>query len=136
MSGEDWVEQFLEPSLTAKIPDDVRKLFEVARGALAYGYFFYPLYTLASEQLFRVVECAVSAKCDILGAPKRVKRFKDKIDFLLGKNIISRQDFIWWDAIRNFRNLVSHPQQQNILPPGAVATTLSRIAEEINGLFE
>src|SRR5919202_1342535 len=63
MSGNDWVALFLKPSLVEAVPEDVRKLFEVARGALAYGYFFYPLYTLAGEQLFRVAECSVSAKC-------------------------------------------------------------------------
>ncbi|MFL6210062.1 MAG: hypothetical protein ACJ74W_14490 [Pyrinomonadaceae bacterium] len=137
MSGEDWVEQFTKTtSLVDAVPEDVRKLFEVARGALAYGYFFYPLYTLASEQLFRVVECAVSAKCAFLGAPKRVKTFKEKIEFLLDRNVISKQDFFWWDAIRNYRNLISHPEQQTILPPGAIATILYRIAEEINRLFE
>lgn len=136
MSGDDWVKLFLKPSLVDSVPEEVRKLFEVARGALAYGYFFYPLYTLAGEQLFRVVECAISAKCQLLGAPKRIKNFQDKIKFLSNKNIISNQDVVWWDAVRNLRNITSHPQQQNILPPGAIATTLYRIAEQINGLFE
>src|SRR5947199_4604690 len=134
MSGDDWVKLFLQPSLAKTVPEEVRKLFEVARGASAYGYFFYPLYTLANEQLFRVVECAVSTKCQLLGAPKRVKTFQEKIGFLSDKNIISNQDFFWWDAVRNLRNLSSHPQEQAILPPGAVASTLYRIAEQINGL--
>src|SRR4051794_1449941 len=77
ISGDDWVKLFLGPSLAVSVPNEVRKLFEVARGALVYGYFFYPLYTLGGEQLLRVVECAASVKCDSLGAPTKVNRFKD-----------------------------------------------------------
>ena len=71
MSGQEWLSLFLDPTLSKPVPDNVRALFEVARGSLAYGYFFYPLYTLACEQLFRVAEAAVSEKCRMLGAPKK-----------------------------------------------------------------
>lgn len=134
MSGEDWAEQFLEPSLDDRVPEEVRKLFEVARGAIAYGYFFYPLFTLANEQLYRVVEAAVSEKCALLGAPKR-SSFQDKIKFLLDRNVIADVDFPRWDAIRMLRNMSSHPERQNILPPGMVATTLYLVAQMINSLF-
>ena len=45
MIGADWLDRVLEPSLTDQVPHDVQALLEVARGAHAYGYFFYPLYT-------------------------------------------------------------------------------------------
>src|SRR5215218_7257043 len=116
MSGEDWMAQFLAPSLNDNVPEEVRRLFEVARGALAYGYFFYPLYTLAGEQLYRVAEAAVSEKCALLGAPKK-SSFQDKIKFLVDKNLIPDEEFIRWDAFRQLRNMSSHPRQQNIIPP-------------------
>ncbi len=134
MSGEDWAEQFLGPALGGTVPGEVIRLFEVARGALAYGYFFYPLYTLAGEQLYRVAEAAVSEKCALLGAPKR-STFQDKIKFLLGRGVIADADFVRWDVVRMLRNLSSHPRRQNILPPGAVATTLYTVAEMVNSLF-
>lgn len=134
MSGADWVAQFLDPSLAATVPEEVCKLFEVARGAMAYGYFFYPLYALAGEQLYRVAEAAVSEKCALLGAPKKLS-FQDKIKFLLDKNVIPNEEFMVWDAMRQLRNESSHPRQQNILPPGMVATMLYQVAERINGLF-
>jgi len=31
-------------------------MYEAARASMCYGYFFYPLYTLATQQLFRVAE--------------------------------------------------------------------------------
>jgi hypothetical protein len=136
MSGEDWVAQFLTPSLNDNVPKELRRLFEVARAALAYGYFFYPLYTLAGEQLYRVAEAAVSEKCAMLGAPKKKSSFQDKIKYLVDKNVIPNEEFIRWDAFRQLRNMSSHPRRQNILAPGMVATTLHLVAERINDLFQ
>jgi hypothetical protein len=135
MTREEWLALFLDPTLSKSVPENVRALFEVSRGSLAYGYFFYPLYTLACEQLFRVAEAAASEKCRILGAPKKTQRFKDKVQFLFDCQVISDGERLDWDAVRQFRNSTSHPQQQMILPPGAVASLLLRIAETVNKLF-
>src|SRR5262249_39654732 len=70
MSGHDWANHILKPALSGNVPIDVKELFEVARGAMLYGYFFYPLYALADEQLSRVAEAAITHKCLELSAPK------------------------------------------------------------------
>jgi hypothetical protein len=59
ISGDDWAREILAIELSERVPLEIRRLFAVARGALVYGYFFYPLYTLGAEQLFRVAEAAV-----------------------------------------------------------------------------
>lgn len=69
----------LDINLTEKAPLEVRRMFEVARGAVVYGYFFYPLYVLGAEQLFRVAEAAVTLKCEQMGAKTAKMRFIDKI---------------------------------------------------------
>jgi hypothetical protein len=89
MTAEDWVTQFIDPKLNVAVPDNVQVLFEVARGALAYGYFFYPLYTLAAEQLFRVGEAAISAKYLSAGGPNPKKSFQAKVEYLRDKTIIT-----------------------------------------------
>ncbi len=105
ISADEWVNRFLKPQLDPTVPFEIHKLFEVARGAAAYGCFFYPLYTLAGEQLYRVAEAAVSAKCKLLGAKSRkVRSFQNKISFLHEENVILQQDWIWWDSIRHLRN--------------------------------
>jgi len=137
MTGEDWVAQFTTPKLAATVPNDVQVLFEVARGSLAYGYFFYPLYTLAAEQLFRVGEAAVSAKFLLVGGvnSKKTKYFHGKLKYLRDSKIISDIEFHDWHTIRQFRNLVSHPERQNIFPPGQIAGMLNHVADIINKLF-
>jgi len=54
MTGDTWIQAILDFDLLETVPIEVRKLFAVACGAIAYGYFFYPLLTLATEQLYRV----------------------------------------------------------------------------------
>jgi hypothetical protein len=44
------------------VPEPIRELFDVARGAMIYGWFFYPLFRLGEDQLHRVVEAAVVAR--------------------------------------------------------------------------
>lgn len=78
ISGNEWVSCILKPNLIEAVPTEIRALFEVARSALAYGYFFYPLYTLAGEQLFRVAETAVNLKCKEMGAPRSKDTFQKK----------------------------------------------------------
>ncbi len=83
ITGQEWVRRILEPSLKDTVPLEIRRLFEVARGAMVYGYLFYPLYTLATEQLNRVVETAVSYKCETMRAPKTVNTFEKKFNWLI-----------------------------------------------------
>ena len=74
-----WMQEILRHDLAPTVPVAIRKLFEVARGSLAYGYLFYPLLTLGTEQIFRVLEGAITNKCSALNAPVNKSRFFDKI---------------------------------------------------------
>lgn len=136
MTGEMWVEIILESKISENVPENVRNLFETARSALAYGYFFYPLFTLGAEQLYRVAEAAAHAKCESLTAPKKsLERFKNHIEFLSSANVILVQDLQVWEFFREMRNSSSHAKRQNIYPPAMFISTLRRITEEVNKLF-
>lgn len=135
VNGEDYVRAILGPKLIGWVPSDVRKLFEVARGALMYGYFFYPLYTLAAEQLFRVMETAASLKCKAMRAPSNVRTFERKIEYLCRKEVISERQEARWHAARKLRNIASHPERQSIYLPGPAIGILERVADQVNSLF-
>ena len=62
MTGEDWARAFLNVELKEHVPEPVSDLFAIARGALLYGWFFYPLFRLGEEQLYRVVEAAAKER--------------------------------------------------------------------------
>jgi hypothetical protein len=135
VTSNDLLDDILQPQLDEAIPREVKALFEVARGAMCYGYFFYPLYTLAYEQLFRVAETAVSLKCKALGAPNKVKKFSQKVNYLIEKSVIPENEKLRWEGIRGLRNGASHPESQSIVTPGDALSTLRRMAMTINKLF-
>lgn len=135
MVGEDWINPLLKPKLLEAVPHDIQAMFEVARGAMIYGYFFYPLWTLGTEQLYRVTEAAVSHKCTALGSPKSKKNFKDKIDWLENEKVISPIDTETLHNIRELRNLASHPSSQSIITPGMGIQLLEWITLVVNSIF-
>jgi len=135
-AGEKYLEIILEPKLSEKVPIEVRKLFEVARGALIYGFFFYPLYTLACEQLFRIAETALTYRCELINIKESKKKFESKIDFLAHEKLIAEEGKNIWHALRKLRNYASHPEDQSIMTPGQVIGILGRITEDINRLFK
>lgn len=135
MSGHDWANHILKPALAGNVSNDVKEMFEVARGAMLYGYFFYPLYALAGEQLSRVAEAAITHKCLELSAPKKL-RFEEKINWLAKQSVLSDEEKDYWHTIRKYRNEVSHPKFQNKLPPGAVLGLLINFVKRINLLFK
>ena len=77
---KEWAKEILAVGLSERVPLEVHRLFAVARGAMLYGCFFYPLFTLSSEQLFRAAEASVALKCRALGAPPKVASFTHQIE--------------------------------------------------------
>jgi hypothetical protein len=136
MTGEDWVELFSAPQLSENVPENVRELFEVARGSFAYGYYFYPLATLACEQLFRVVETALTEKCKASRAPKgKTNSFEKKIKYLFDSGFISNVESESLHGFRKMRNVASHPERQLKFPIGILYPFLEKITEITNKLF-
>lgn len=138
LSSDEWAQKFLDVELSEAVPLEVRRLFAVARGALVYGYYFYPLYTLGTEQLFRLAETAVGRKSRDIGlSSTKLKKlnFKGRVTQLIESGVIHPSAQLRWDALWDLRNLTSHPEDQTILPPGVAVGELRRIAADIEGLF-
>lgn len=135
-TGEERVQEIMSIELSDDVPYEVRRLFAAVRGALCYGYFYYPLYTLASEQISRIAETAVARKYEALGGPRPQKTsFKGKLDYLQDKGLITDGDVVWWNAIRELRNSASHPHDHRAQDPGMARGRAENLAERINELF-
>lgn len=139
-----WVEGCLKPTLQPKVPKDVAALFEVARGCMIYGWFFYPLITLGTEQCHRVLETAAKVRCQQLGLQttrqqKNRKRtatsFAENIEALVKQGAISPTDAPRWKSTRKLRNWASHPDFQTVLAPGMTLGRLQRSVDLLNSLF-
>jgi Domain of unknown function (DUF4145) len=139
LSGPDastgWVNDLMRVQLDQTIPVAIRKIFEVARGTLVYSLMFYPLLTLGAEQLFRVLEAAVSLRCEALAAPPKLKTFNNKIEWLAKQRHIPPEQLSRWHAMRKLRNLSSHPTDQSIFSVGMTITILDTVSELVSALF-
>jgi hypothetical protein len=130
-----WLKDALSARLPSSTPLEIVRLFEVARGAFVYGLMFYPLIALGIEQLTRVVEAAVVAKCSALGAPVGARKFATGIDWLISRGLLAASDKqLWWAAIQ-LRNEASHPRDQSLFPPGWVFTHIDTTVAMISRLF-
>ena len=135
ISDDEWAESFLACELSLAVPYEVRNLFEVAQGVHCYGCYFYPLFTLGSEQLYRVLEAALRHKCDQLKAPEGVNSFERMVDWLRKNDVFSEQRYLQWNAVRELRNSTTHAIQQNIMDPTGALRGLRTAEDLINELF-
>jgi len=135
MNGNDWARAFLAAEMSDEVPEEIRDLFAVARGALLYGWFFYPMFRLGEDQLHRVAEAAAARRYHELGGTAKRPRFARTIDWLVKHGAIPAADKQRWHAARELRNIGSHPEQQWVLPPGQALTMLTVTAESVNSLF-
>jgi len=130
-----WATRVLRLALSPTVPQQIRDLFGVARGALLYGAFFYPMFTLGLEQLFRVAEASVDARCKALGAPSRCKTYEKKLEWLREQGVLVPADAQHWAILRQLRNSASHPEMQLILTPGSVIDWFERVVARVNALY-
>jgi hypothetical protein len=136
MPPEEWAQIFLAFELSKGVPSQLVNLFEVAKGAMLYGYFFYPLYTFGLEQVYRVADEAIVVKCETIKASaKDRKTFETRINCLVRAGVLTAKGAGEWHIIRKIRNEASHAREQTVLPPGATALVLNHLVEKINALF-
>ena len=130
-----WADDVLRHGLTRAVPLAVQRQFEVGRGALVYGFLFYPLLTLGTDQLFRVLEAGVNAKCEALHAPANRRSFLQKLTWLVETGNIPESERKRWDTARLLRNHSTHARDQNIYDPTLALDALRLTVELINALF-
>lgn len=126
----------LEPRVSAVVPRDVAELVATAQGAMAYGYFYYPLYTLGVDHLYRALEAAVVHRARAEGFTGKRLMLKDALDWLASKGIIDPSRRRALEPFRTLRNEASHPKFQSLFTPGMALTLLDDISREINSLSE
>lgn len=140
-TNEEWLALIDGATLADTVPDEIHDLFTVARGTMVYGYLFYPLYTVAFEQLFRIAEAAVFHRCRLLGYEeqekpgKRRDRFNTKLDWLVKQGVLSKEQRLQWDAIRELRNFTSHGDEQMLVGPSWAIHNFWTLTDTVNVLF-
>lgn len=135
----------MKPQLEPCVPEEVAFLYEVARGSMVYGMFFQPLASLATEQLYRVMEAGARHRCKQLGLMKK-KRGKEKavpdtpfaelVAALKKAGRIPDADVDAWEWMPLLRNRFSHAMYQTIQPAESPPKVAANTADLLNRLFK
>lgn len=111
-SGSNYAAIIIQNELTDKVPEEVRALYYIARNIFLYGIYFYPLYTVGINEISRVMETAISEKCQILSAPSGRKTWKEKMDWRKAAILAERPPTCW--TVSGCGEIV-HPMQNGKL---------------------
>jgi hypothetical protein len=140
-----WRQAFLAIRLDPRVPPDVARLFEAARGGMLYGYFFRPLLATGVEQCYRVLESGARERCVQIGLPvfcndsqgkAHPLSFGHNLNMLAKHGLIEAADLILWQQARELRDWVTAPEHQAALTLNHGVTALSRAAELLGKLFQ
>lgn len=135
----EWISLLARPQLADSTPEEVRRLFELARGTMIYGWFYYPLLTLGYAECTRVLEAAARHAARMVGLEPTGKekslRYREIVDKLHMKGLIAPDQLARWHLGREVRNIFAHPAAPTILTPGLASDALREAANDINTLF-
>lgn len=130
-----WIELFHEPQLLDVVPAHVRGMFEHARGAMIYGWYYYPLLTVGYAECARTIEAGARNASKLLWPDQTPKRYAAIIEDLHSGGWIKKDEVDRWHIGRQIRNSFAHPTGPTILPPGHASSKLRGCAEQLNALF-
>jgi hypothetical protein len=108
-------------------------MYLVSVGVMFYGAFFYPLFQLGEQQLFRVCDAAVKVRARELRLPGRT--FEKRIDALAAHGTIAVEDAVRWHALRDLRNESSHADFVFVGAPGQAIGTAKHVAALLDSLW-
>ena len=137
---EKWVAWFHEPQLEMGVPENIRRMFEIARGTMLYGWYYYPLLAVGQDQCFRVLEAAArTAYAQLSGLTVEVAGnlpYHAVLKRLVIAKAISSSDSDRWEIAREIRNTGAHATGASIFPPGPVVSDMRVVVDQINMLFK
>ncbi|MCV2882374.1 hypothetical protein [Actibacterium sp. XHP0104] len=136
-STDDWVKMVLDVSLEVDLPPFLVEMFDRAQASMVYGCYYYPLFTLGIEELFRFGESAFreavkeAEPCSSLNR----KRYADLQKWASEAGLIDTATASRWNASRRLRNSVSHKDGAFLLGPNDALEQLDITKELVESLF-
>jgi hypothetical protein len=137
---EDWLRLFAALELSRPVPVEVRDLHTVAKSAAGYGGLYYPIFTVAENQMARVGETAVTHLYRACGGPppppKKFFSLFGRLRWLRDHGNITSDQHDEWDLHRQWRNATTHAEEQMLLTPGVALQSCERTTLLIDQLFD
>lgn len=129
------VGRFTSVELHDGVPEQLWRMFEVAKGAMVYGILFYPLYTLGTEQIYRTFEYLVKLQYENLRGEKAQADLKSKVQWLIDNGHFPQPAPDAWMAMYHLRNIAAHPNMQTIETPAGASRTLRSMKNLIEHFY-
>jgi hypothetical protein len=138
--ANQWIGWFNEICVGDHVPEPVRRLFELARGSMIYGWLYYPLLSVGFEQCGRCLEAGVRHAAALYfdsPPPDRQKTpYRSLVRRMIAAGHIPKAHEAQWLAAVQLRNAAAHPTTPTIWMPGNARATLGTTADRLNGLFD
>lgn len=134
VDGRDWIEFVNGIKISLSVPEDIREAFEFSVGAIGYAYFYYPLFTIVSQQIFRVADFAIDRFVDSSGIVSKPRPLAAKLQALHMNGTLSPAAFQKWEGIRRLRNSSTHPNFQENWGHAMSLDAIRRVAAAISAL--
>jgi hypothetical protein len=138
-SEAEWIQNFNGPQLASIVPEPVRRLFELARGAMIYGRFYYPLLTIGYAECGRTLEAGARHAAHVAGLAPEPEKQRFSYDEILKRLTkaggLTASEREHWNVGRELRNAFAHPVTSTIFLPGDASAKLRLTAASLNSLF-
>lgn len=129
------VERFTSATLSEHVPETAFQMFEVAKGTMVYGLFFYPLYTIGQDHLSRLFEWVVKERYRTLSGRTDDRNLKTALEWLLTNGHFPPDSEVRWRASYEICNSMAHPTMQYITTPADAARYLRHMRELLEHLY-
>lgn len=137
-SFQSFSEKFIiKGKFHSKVPEDIKKSYEIAERIMAYSYYCYELYDEAFSKITRIFEMAISLRCEQLDIKFKSKQPKlsEKIEKLKvsypGKDLVFE-----WDKFKELRNYFAHPKRHSFGGPINKFGAFEHSINVINRIFK
>ncbi len=135
LSAMDWAHEILSIELGESVPEAVRNRFELARGVLLYGYFWYPLWVQGTMEALHAAELALEAACAAEHGPKRLATAESRIEWLAKRHVLGAEEAGTWRSLLDVRNALADAGETTILTPRTSLDVLDRACSAVKVLF-
>jgi hypothetical protein len=135
LSAVDRAHEILAIRIDEDVPEPVRNRFELARGILLYGFFWYPLWVQGTVEALQAAELALVAACEAAQGPKRLNSAESRIEWLEKRRTLEAADAGTWTSLVGVRAALAEAGETPILTPRKSLDVLEAVSQAINGLF-
>lgn len=132
---QSYVTIILSYELIDSTPAEVRDMFDRVKATMSYGIYHYPIFTVAQDATYQMMEAALYHFCTSHGLSLKKPTFEKLIQYCKKNKLFNEEREGFWRAIQSLRNMTSHKRTTKTSGPNDALSSLQNAKEEIDALF-